>query len=120
MISIRVYERKRCHLSLLIEAATTESFTLSLHDALPIWRGRSCPDPGRPRHHLQHGPGIWRYRGDVRHRPADHRLPTPDRPRRSEEHTSELQSHVNLVCRLLPEKKNHNQHAPVTTLIEQY
>src|SRR4051812_49781275 len=30
----------------------------------------------------------------------------PSRPRRSEEHTSELQSHVNIVCRLLLEKKN--------------
>src|SRR5690242_21130576 len=43
------------------------------------------------------------------------RHPTPGRscgsarsaPTRSEEHTSELQSHVNLVCRLLLEKKNH-------------
>src|SRR5690242_20828641 len=34
---------------------------------------------------------------------ADHRAHAP---RRSEEHTSELQSHVNLVCRLLLEKKN--------------
>ncbi|MNO87329.1 hypothetical protein D3C76_787490 [compost metagenome] len=46
-------------------------------------RGCPCPDPGRPRHHLQHGPGIWRHCGDVRHRPADHRLPAPDRPRRA-------------------------------------
>src|SRR4030043_1828944 len=30
-------------------------------------------------------------------------------PRRSEEHTSELQSHLNLVCRLLLEKKNHKR-----------
>src|SRR5690242_21157855 len=39
-------------------------------------------------------------------------LPTPGplwiTSRRSEEHTSELQSHVNLVCRLLLEKKNQN------------
>src|SRR5690242_21530827 len=33
----------------------------------------------------------------------------PHRTRRSEEHTSELQSHVNLVCRLLLEKKNNRQ-----------
>src|SRR4051812_50000860 len=40
---------------------------------------------------------------------ADRSPPAPDREtieRRSEEHTSELQSHVNLVCRLLLEKKN--------------
>src|SRR5260370_27131647 len=33
-----------------------------------------------------------------------------DRKRRSEEHTSELQSHLNLVCRLLLEKKNGDRH----------
>src|SRR6266571_520304 len=38
--------------------------------------------------------------------PATHRSRRPARRRRSEEHTSELQSHVNLVCRLLLEKKN--------------
>src|SRR5690242_20981358 len=32
-----------------------------------------------------------------------------DLPKRSEEHTSELQSHVNLVCRLLLEKKNYSR-----------
>src|SRR5690242_21533913 len=37
---------------------------------------------------------------------AEDELAAPDRTRRSEEHTSELQSHVNLVCRLLLEKKN--------------
>src|SRR5690242_21338836 len=36
-------------------------------------------------------------------------LPAGSRPSRSEEHTSELQSHVNLVCRLLLEKKKHTQ-----------
>src|SRR2546430_12129149 len=35
--------------------------------------------------------------------------PTPSRPPRSEEHTSELQSQSNLVCRLLLEKKNHSR-----------
>src|SRR5260370_11711758 len=35
-------------------------------------------------------------------------------PFRSEEHTSELQSHLNLVCRLLLEKKKHNTSAPPT------
>src|SRR5260370_6970299 len=40
--------------------------------------------------------------------------PRPGR-RRSEEHTSELQSHLNLVCRLLLEKKKKHRHATVTT-----
>src|SRR5690242_20908453 len=65
------------------DTATTEIYTLSLHDALPIFN-------------LEFG-----YEGTV---PLD----TTRLKRigvRSEEHTSELQSHVNLVCRLLLEKK---------------
>src|SRR2546430_13807767 len=77
------------------DTATTEIYTLSLHDALPIclcksntsWRPRylglsafcRCLDPCR---------GLQ-----------------PGRCSRSEEHTSELQSQSNLVCRLLLEKK---------------
>src|SRR2546430_13751787 len=41
--------------------------------------------------------------------------PKPRRPRRSEEHTSELQSQSNLVCRLLLEKKKQELHMPWTT-----
>src|SRR5438034_2820283 len=42
--------------------------------------------------------------------------PMPGAPARSEEHTSELQSHSDLVCRLLLEKKKtqHNNHTPTT------
>src|SRR5215475_16120668 len=77
------------------DSDTTEIYTLSLHDALPICdpaRPRQCPLP-------QH---------------AGPRVPEPgagggrsgrDPDRRSEEHTSELQSRENLVCRLLLEKK---------------
>src|SRR5438270_13755984 len=71
------------------DPATTEIYTLSLHDALPISRSSptiSCsalkaPSGGR--------------------RPIIERYPKV----RSEEHTSELQSQSNLVCRLLLEKK---------------
>src|SRR5260370_15656853 len=42
--------------------------------------------------------------------------PTPAPRYRSEEHTSELQSHLNLVCRLLLEKKNTRQHSSHTCL----
>src|SRR5689334_25123199 len=79
--------------------ATTEIYTLSLHDALPIsasgrtrgprWRGTRAR-PGR------RGP---RARGP--RRPGRARVPR----QRSEEHTSELQSQFHLVCRLLLEKK---------------
>src|SRR6266571_9466813 len=62
------------------DTATTEIYTLSLHDALPIYQrpgGRRAPS---------------------RRVPA---VPLEQNVDRSEEHTSELQSHVNLVCRLL-------------------
>src|SRR5258708_37700121 len=64
------------------DTATTEIYTLSLHDALPI-----CPDFRRQRRQQWHAPG------------------RPRIPSRSEEHTSELQSPDHLVCRLLLEKK---------------
>src|SRR2546430_9544445 len=84
-----------CHLFFFNDTATTEIYTLSLHDALPI----SMTTPGwwniiswknihtRPRRNL-----FWR----------------------SEEHTSELQSQSNIVCRLLLEKTNVNlDHAAI-------
>src|SRR5215813_15623770 len=73
------------------DTATTEIYTLSLHDALPIYR-RARP---RDRRHLGHRP---RDRARVRRR---------GRAGRSEEHTSELQSRPHLVCRLLLEKKQN-------------
>src|SRR5476649_1303654 len=67
------------------DTATTEIYTLSLHDALPI------------------------YRQDHRQGRRDH-PPHPGGDRcRSEEHTSELQSHSDLVCRLLLEKKKQRR-----------
>src|SRR5256885_9990548 len=72
------------------DTATTEIYTLSLHDALPI----SVPGKGARTSHAQ----LDRGRGHQHRR---------RRQRRSEEHTSELQSPCNLVCRLLLEKKKH-------------
>src|SRR5437879_13094931 len=85
------------------DTATTEIYTLSLHDALPI----------------SHGAHLMKHHGDT----AAGDLPggfragkaaADDMDRRSEEHTSELQSPMYLVCRLLLEKKktkikNRNQ-----------
>src|SRR5947207_5010552 len=65
------------------ESATTEIYTLSLHDALPISAPWRCT--------------AWAW---------SRRPPCRRWARRSEEHTSELQSHSDLVCRLLLEKKN--------------
>src|SRR5580698_8509788 len=76
--------------------ATTEIYTLSLHDALPICSGMNS---------ITSEPGGSAARGSLR------KLAPRDHPERSEEHTSELQSHVNLVCRLLLEKKKKNKNA---------
>src|SRR2546430_12387145 len=87
------------------DTATTEIYTLSLHDALPI--SRQPHHDGAPRQRTRRrGPG----RGGLRHPEilvARRRRSRASRPlpARSEEHTSELQSQSNLVCRLLLEKK---------------
>src|SRR5260221_3733807 len=69
------------------DTATTEIYTLSLHDALPICPCRSACHRHRSRYQFHVSSACIR--------------PFP----RSEEHTSELQSHSDLVCRLLLEKK---------------
>src|SRR3712207_7115577 len=84
------------------DTATTEIYTLSLHDALPIccpttrpsWRGRSPPAGSAT------SAGSAAASSST---PSSGPSPTPRR--RSEEHTSELQSRQYLVCRLLLEKK---------------
>src|SRR3712207_8197455 len=86
------------------DTATTEIYTLSLHDALPIWLGRrALPPAGDP---VRPAPSPQRRSAH----PGEHR----DVPRapRSEEHTSELQSRQYLVCRLLLEKKNNDESTP--------
>src|SRR5438093_9390451 len=80
------------------DPATTEIYTLSLHDALPIWCGRSGPTT-RAAGSARRLPEWWH----VRMPRATARRESCDP--RSEEHTSELQSLTNLVCRLLLEKK---------------
>src|SRR5690242_21545603 len=98
--------------------ATVHHTTLSLHDALPISgppvptnirgragrstarRGCAAPDPeSRAPSQAPGHPKLIRQ---------------PLRVQRSEEHTSELQSHVNLVCRLLLEKKKQHALTPHT------
>src|SRR5690242_21250458 len=81
--------------------ATTEIYTLSLHDALPI-SYLAAIDDGALADRLDGAIGgaqADRRRRGTRRRAVDVQID------RSEEHTSELQSHVNLVCRLLLEKK---------------
>src|SRR5688500_19995988 len=82
---------------------TTDIYTLSLHDALPICDGTAV-DPHHVQHLVDHDPDPVPL--DVQHHHPDlvGQLGR-DREPRSEEHTSELQSPCNLVCRLLLEKK---------------
>src|SRR2546422_10824482 len=87
-----------CPLSLFFffnDTATTEIYTLSLHDALPICDGRVEDRRGA----VERDPEREQGGEDGRERYHD------DQHDRSEEHTSELQSRLHLVCRLLLEKK---------------
>src|SRR5690242_20783066 len=77
------------------DPATTEIYTLSLHDALPIL----------PESHLLDAGAVNRNSATLDEAVKALAIALKQRLR-SEEHTSELQSHVNLVCRLLLEKKN--------------
>src|SRR2546426_11638889 len=85
------------------DTATTEIYTLSLHDALPIFiislvGSRSNRDGFGAKITVNGQSGYATSAGSY--------LSANDK-RRSEEHTSELQSPCNLVCRLLLEKKKH-------------
>src|SRR5437764_3964237 len=94
---MRCASRARSLSFFLNDRATPEIYTLSLHDALPTWP----PWSARP------GCGPRCGRSRVPRRSPSRRWTS--RPRRSEEHTSELQSPMYLVCRLLLEKKNNKQ-----------
>src|SRR5438034_11528179 len=84
---------------LLSGTATTESYSLSLHDALPIYQ--AAPSLSRIQCLESRGHFIGRI---LPQRTTG--APEPGKfAGRSEEHTSELQSHSDLVCRLLLEKK---------------
>src|SRR3712207_8001479 len=97
------------------DTATTEIYTLSLHDALPIWTHRTRASdenrvPGRSvavteregTAVLSDSPAFSGFSVDD--------LDKARRFYRSEEHTSELQSRQYLVCRLLLEKKKKNNY----------
>src|SRR5256885_11140273 len=99
------------------DTATTEIYTLSLHDALPICSGppRTAGTTANPWPRPVPGTAAAGGRWPVRPPLPSLAFPAPagrQRPRgchRSEEHTSELQSPCNLVCRLLLEKKKTHQ-----------
>src|SRR5690606_40040180 len=93
------------------EPATTDIYTLSLHDALPISNAtgaRCCAWPGAVPPPWSAGPWSRPDSGaTAKCSSSSFRFRSGTRTR-SEEHTSELQSRENLVCRLLLEKKNKN------------
>src|SRR3989442_9668766 len=98
------------------DTATTEIYTLSLHDALPILVDDRGAEPDHLAHALRavgdHGHLLAVLAGGLREAPAVAGEGLALRGRaehRSEEHTSELQSRPHLVCRLLLEKKKANQ-----------
>src|SRR2546422_4993311 len=96
------------------DTATTEIYTLSLHDALPIYEG-ALMRPAQTLGRLERGAaevvprGGQRASEGVEHEVRRLRHDRRGNVLRSEEHTSELQSRLHLVCRLLLEKKN-NEH----------
>src|SRR2546429_4004889 len=86
------FKSKFCFFFFFNDTATTEIYTLSLHDALPISPERQAASPMSPS----------RCRSST------------SLSMRSEEHTSELQSRLHLVCRLLLEKKKNKKGRPTS------
>src|SRR3712207_8534361 len=94
------------------DTATTEIYTLSLHDALPICR-READDLLAAPGVVEDGLVVLLHRGELLGPDVEGVVHLLFRQSRSEEHTSELQSRQYLVCRLLLEKKI--KHAVLTT-----
>src|SRR3712207_7399440 len=89
------------------DTATTEIYTLSLHDALPICAPDRVERQRRQRRSRERQPA------DLGAVERDHRQRRDGGVLRSEEHTSELQSRQYLVCRLLLEKKKETSRARI-------
>src|SRR5206468_12537946 len=99
----RTPQLKRDTLFLITDTASPETYTLSLHDALPIFEAQQQLYPAQSvlaqirRDRLLSHVRLYKALGGAGR---------GESARRSEEHTSELQSRSDLVCRLLLEKKN--------------
>src|SRR2546429_6789777 len=85
------------------DTATTEIYTLSLHDALPISLHEDPDIFGEA--------GVWDGLSETEPSSTVTTSTSHDWFGRSEEHTSELQSRLHLVCRLLLEKKKNKSHS---------
>src|SRR3712207_8802922 len=102
------------------DTATTEIYTLSLHDALPIsgaWFAYGDERIGQGRENAKQ---FLKENEEVRERIRSdvYEKLGLGRPSRSEEHTSELQSRQYLVCRLLLEKKKNEVCTVVYQIID--
>src|SRR3712207_8545315 len=100
------------------DTATTEIYTLSLHDALPIWVRVSGPSASSAtqaerRPYSSQVPSTTSPPGA-----RAERIVSQARAARSEEHTSELQSRQYLVCRLLLEKKIETRQVLTTRTVD--
>src|SRR3712207_9355466 len=107
MVTLTVRPRLRLTVAFFFfnDTATTEIYTLSLHDALPI----SCSSANGTPVSSVSSVELCRFIPCWATQTAVARVPAPHR---SEEHTSELQSRQYLVCRLLLEKKKKKKTAP--------
>src|SRR5204863_9832144 len=94
-----------CFFFFFNDTATTEIYTLSLHDALPIWPSRKPTRSWRT---------VFPRSTAAPRQPA---LRAHREGPRSEEHTSELQLRRDLVCRLLLEKKKINTRRQLTIFL---
>src|SRR5690606_42032253 len=101
----------------VLATAPADFYTLSLHDALPISYTAPCASmaigPGRDWVPIEMVRRTWLVDWSITDTVPASQFDTTTVPsgasRRSEEHTSELQSRENLVCRLLLEKKKENE-----------
>src|SRR5690606_40764618 len=98
------------------DPATTEIYTLSLHDALPISPAEPGASSRSPHERATCSANRWTTSNSTRSTPWCLIPRAPEPKRRSEEHTSELQSRENLVCRLLLEKKKKKTHNNTKTV----
>src|SRR5690606_40979668 len=93
-------------------ATATQMYSLSLHDALPIYRQKMSTRARRARSAVTRVTFAHHFKGVSLLKVAiatgrTHQIRVHLNAIRSEEHTSELQSRENIVCRLLLEKKNN-------------
>src|SRR2546422_5232956 len=94
------------------DTATTEIYTLSLHDALPISREKAIFWLGQ-QHSTENAAFLWALYAKLTEEDLKEKVIFS--LSRSEEHTSELQSRLHLVCRLLLEKKKKKEKRAAST-----